>query len=145
LLADPSSSHTTHHHPNNNNREQAVQALGAVAAAGGPPPGQGLSEAAINWLLETEGGANPGAAVSLRPAPPAMAAFGGQQQQRCKMVLVVRTDLGMSPGKIAAQCVHGAWHLGGVREEGASKTRSSSSFLSFPGLCLHMYTHTLHA
>lgn len=28
--------------------------------------------------------------------------------EECKMVLVVRTDLGMSPGKIAAQCGHAA-------------------------------------
>ena len=34
-----------------------------------------------------------------------------------KMVLVVRIDLGMSPGKVAAQCVHAA--LGGVRSSDA--------------------------
>lgn len=100
------------HHQTNHHREQAEQALGAVAAAGGPPPGQGATEAAITWLCETDGGANP-VAASLQPAAPTRAGMammmGGQQQpQRFKMVLVVRMDLGMSPGKIAAQCVHGA-------------------------------------
>ncbi|KHJ32226.1 putative mitochondrially-localized peptidyl-trna hydrolase [Erysiphe necator] len=31
-----------------------------------------------------------------------------QNQEECKMVLVVRTDLGMTKGKIAAQCSHAA-------------------------------------
>lgn len=78
-----------------------------MAAAGGAPPGQGATEAAIDWLLETDGGSNPGAA-SLQPLRPPV-----QQMvpERCKMVLVVRTDLGMSPGKVAAQCVHGAYDM----------------------------------
>ena len=42
------------------------------------------------------------------PPPPAAAS-----SEPLKMVLVVRTDLNMSPGKIAAQCVHAA--LGCVR------------------------------
>lgn len=92
--------------------------MDALTAAGGPPPGQSTNEAAINWLLETDGGANPGAA-SLRPRAPTAASVLGQlqqqlQQQRFKMVLVVRMDLGMSPGKIAAQCVHGERERGDV-------------------------------
>lgn len=39
-----------------------------------------------------------------------------------KMVLVVRSDLGMSAGKVAAQCVHGA--LGAVRVAEPSKVRA---------------------
>lgn len=91
--------------------------MDALTAAGGPPPGQSTNEAAINWLLETDGGANPGAASLRSRAPTAASVLGQLQQQlqlqqRFKMVLVVRMDLGMSPGKIAAQCVHGE------REEG---------------------------
>lgn len=37
----------------------------------------------------------------------------GVLSERLKMVLVVRMDLGMSPGKVASQCVHAA--LGAVR------------------------------
>jgi PTH2 family peptidyl-tRNA hydrolase len=48
-------------------------------------------------------------AEDLTPAPPPTAASSGP----LKMVLVVRMDLNMSPGKIAAQCVHAA--LGCVR------------------------------
>ena len=36
-----------------------------------------------------------------------------EASRECKMVIVVRSDLGMSPGKVASQCVHAA--LGCVR------------------------------
>ena len=36
-----------------------------------------------------------------------------EEEEEMKMVLIVRTDLKMSPGKVAAQCVHAA--LGAVR------------------------------
>ncbi len=36
------------------------------------------------------------------------AAIPTLELQKFKMVVVVRADLGMSPGKIAAQCVHAA-------------------------------------
>jgi peptidyl-tRNA hydrolase len=45
-----------------------------------------------------------------------------EPMESMKMVLVVRTDLSMSPGKVAAQCVHAA--LGAVRD---SSIRNANS------------------
>jgi PTH2 family peptidyl-tRNA hydrolase len=47
------------------------------------------------------------------PLNSSAAVYGGSYSDPMKMVLVVRTDLGMTAGKIAAQCVHAA--LGCVR------------------------------
>lgn len=59
----------------------------------------GSVEAAASFLFD--GASVPSDSVPLNDLPP------------LKMVIIVRTDLGMSPGKIAAQAVHGA--LGACR------------------------------
>ncbi|XXG97673.1 hypothetical protein Hte_003980 [Hypoxylon texense] len=46
-------------------------------------------------------------AAAAAAAPPQQAAIAeGPANEECKLVLVVRTDLGMTKGKIAAQCSH---------------------------------------
>ncbi|KAL0486690.1 hypothetical protein AKO1_007573 [Acrasis kona] len=49
-------------------------------------------------------------------------------QKECKMVMVVRTDLGMKNGKIAAQCGHAV--LGAYRIIASSKNPQHKSWLS---------------
>ncbi|KAI1368222.1 PTH2-domain-containing protein [Xylaria arbuscula] len=45
-------------------------------------------------------------AVAAHPRQQAAVNPGGNPNEECKLVLVVRTDLGMTKGKIAAQCSH---------------------------------------
>ncbi|KAK4122600.1 PTH2-domain-containing protein [Parathielavia appendiculata] len=74
-----------------------------------------LLDHAPNWANSEEAdrrqGLRPRAAAAGSAAAPPL--FGGQEPQlrinpneECKLVLVVRTDLGMTKGKIAAQCSH---------------------------------------
>jgi PTH2 family peptidyl-tRNA hydrolase len=77
--------------------------LVAIAAAQCPA---GSIEDIVSCILLLSGDAEADAGVPAAAAAPAA--------EGLKMVLIVRQDLGMSPGKVAAQCVHAA--LGGVRE-----------------------------
>ena len=60
----------------------------------------------------------------------------GVLSERMKMVLVVRMDLNMSPGKVASQCVHAA--LGTVRSVESTAPHVISSWRSEgePVICL---------
>jgi peptidyl-tRNA hydrolase, PTH2 family len=64
----------------------------------------GSVEAAVTWLLERPTNGSEGAITGLE---------GDTHSFHAKMVIVVRTDLKMTTGKVAAQCVHAA--LGAYR------------------------------
>ncbi|KAI1825211.1 PTH2-domain-containing protein [Xylaria intraflava] len=67
---------------------------------------------------EGEGGA---AAAAAHSSP----ARGGNPNEECKLVLVVRTDLGMTKGKIAAQCSHATLACYKTLSRGATRQPTS--------------------
>ena len=70
-------------------------------------------EEAVNWILENK---------KISPEDVDSSDTENEIDFSLKMVMVVRTDLGMSAGKIAAQCVHAA--LGAYRETQAIDPRT---------------------
>ncbi|RYO93440.1 hypothetical protein DL766_009554 [Monosporascus sp. MC13-8B] len=59
--------------------------------------------------------------------PDVAAAAGGNSNEECKLVLVVRTDLGMTKGKIAAQCSHATLACYKTLSRSASSSSPSAS------------------
>jgi peptidyl-tRNA hydrolase/pyrrolidone-carboxylate peptidase len=81
----------------------------AVAAAAAALGAGADAEALISWVLErAEGAAAAAAATASAPALDLSSLSLAGAASRVKLVLVVRRDLGMSGGKVAAQCVHAA-------------------------------------
>ncbi|KAI0445731.1 PTH2-domain-containing protein [Xylaria telfairii] len=56
----------------------------------------------------------------------AAANLGGNPNEECKLVLVVRTDLGMTKGKIAAQCSHATLACYKTLSQGATRKPTSA-------------------
>lgn len=67
-----------------------------------------LLDHAPNWGNDVKGKAKNELRVPMKNKFEPMPVWDTQQQEECKMVLVVRTDLGMTKGKIGAQCSHAA-------------------------------------
>ncbi|KAI1438567.1 peptidyl-tRNA hydrolase PTH2-domain-containing protein [Xylaria sp. CBS 124048] len=65
------------------------------------------------------------AAETAHPTPTAVSA-GSNPNEECKLVLVVRTDLGMTKGKIAAQCSHATLACYKALSRGASGQPTSA-------------------
>lgn len=63
---------------------------------------------APNWGHDVKANTKGELRVPMKNKFEPMPVWDTQQQEECKMVLVVRTDLGMSKGKIGAQCSHAA-------------------------------------
>lgn len=81
-----------------------------------PPSSPAFQEALLLCLLS--GGAPPSSSSSSSSSFSSSSSL--QAGERFKMVLVVREDLGMSAGKIAAQCVHAA--LGAYQDLSTTST-----------------------
>ncbi|AEO71341.1 uncharacterized protein THITE_2123581 [Thermothielavioides terrestris NRRL 8126] len=70
---------------------------------------ESLLDHAPNWANGEDADRRQGLRASAGPGEGAVAAAAGRRfnpNEECKLVLVVRTDLGMTKGKIAAQCSH---------------------------------------
>ncbi|POS87044.1 hypothetical protein EPUL_001931, partial [Erysiphe pulchra] len=63
---------------------------------------------APNWGNDIKGNTKSELKVPTKNKFEPMPVWDTQHQEECKMVLVVRTDLGMTKGKIGAQCSHAA-------------------------------------
>lgn len=86
---------------------QVQQAIDFTVSKGG------TLDDAVNWMLGQNNpvSTNDGNDFSVSTGPQSLLFNTYSGSSSCKLILVVRTDLQMSTGKIAAQCVHAALGL----------------------------------